>query len=240
MTGAAALLACVLRAKRTGKGCDVDASLFDVALHQLTYMGTWYLNEGEAPTRQPRSAHYSLTPVQTFKTADGWIFVMCMTERFWSELLEGLARRDLASDERFATQAARLEHRAALTEVLDNEFRRRRRWNGEVGRFPVARSTTCAGVREPLPLHRHVVLHTPRPPACGHAGKIDGGARSPGSAEKMKPKAFASSTCRLSPRSLPHYARRPRRGGNQGRAAGRRRSDTPPGPGWRRDGVLET
>ena len=54
VTGAAALLACVLRAKRTGKGCDVDASLFDVALHQLTYMGTWYLNGGEAPTRRAR------------------------------------------------------------------------------------------------------------------------------------------------------------------------------------------
>ena len=88
MTGAAALLACVLRARRTGKGCDVDASLFDVALHQLTYMGTWYLNGGEPSSRQPRSAHYSLTPVQTFPTADGWIFVMCMKDGFWSSLCE--------------------------------------------------------------------------------------------------------------------------------------------------------
>jgi crotonobetainyl-CoA:carnitine CoA-transferase CaiB-like acyl-CoA transferase len=125
VTGAAALLACVLRAKRTGKGCDVDASLFDVALHQLTYMGTWYLNGGEASSRQPRSAHYSLTPVQTFPTADGWIFVMCMKDSFWHELLDALSRRDLGKDPRFATQAARLENRAALTEILDAEFRRR-------------------------------------------------------------------------------------------------------------------
>jgi crotonobetainyl-CoA:carnitine CoA-transferase CaiB-like acyl-CoA transferase len=141
MTGAAALLACVLRAKRSGKGCDVDASLFDVALHQLTYMGTWYLNEGEAASRQPRSAHYSLTPVQTFPSADGWLFVMCMTDRFWTELLEALSRRDLAADARFATQAARLEHRAALTEILDAEFRRRRTadWLKLLsGRVPVA------------------------------------------------------------------------------------------------------
>jgi crotonobetainyl-CoA:carnitine CoA-transferase CaiB-like acyl-CoA transferase len=123
MTGAAALLACVLRAKRTGKGCDVDTSLFDVALHQLSYMGTWYVNGGEAMSRQPRSAHYSLTPVQTFTTADGWIFVMCMHDRFWQVLTEALGRGDLASDARFATMAARLEHRAALTETLDAEFR---------------------------------------------------------------------------------------------------------------------
>lgn len=125
MTGAAALLACVLRAKRTGKGCDVDASLFDVALHQLTYMGTWFLNGGEASSRQPRSAHYSLTPVQTFPTADGWIFVMCMKESFWSSLCEALPRLDLARDARFATMAARLENRATLTEILDGEFRRK-------------------------------------------------------------------------------------------------------------------
>jgi crotonobetainyl-CoA:carnitine CoA-transferase CaiB-like acyl-CoA transferase len=140
MTGAAALLACVLQARRTGKGCDVDASLFDVALHQLTYMGTWYLNGGEAPARQPRSAHYSLTPVQTFPTADGWIFVMCMKDRFWRELLGALSRGDLGKDARFATMAARLENRAALTAILDDEFRKKTTENwlrALSGRVPV-------------------------------------------------------------------------------------------------------
>jgi len=125
MTGAAALLACLLRAKTTGRGCDVDASLFDTALHQLNYMGTWYLNGGEPSSRQPRSAHYSLTPVQTFPTADGWIFVMCMRETFWVALCEALARADLPRDARFATMAARLENRRALTSILDGEFRKR-------------------------------------------------------------------------------------------------------------------
>lgn len=141
MTGAAALLACVLRAKRTGQGCDVDTSLFDVALHQLGYMGTWYLNGGEAMSRQPRSAHYSLTPVQTFTTADGWIFVMCMHDRFWVVLTEVLSRPDLVTDARFASQAARLKNRGALADVLDAEFRRRptAEWLKLLsGRVPVA------------------------------------------------------------------------------------------------------
>ena len=125
MTGMTALLACILRAKATGKGCDVDASLFDVALHQLNYMGTWYLNGAEAHTRQPRSAHYSLTPVQTYTTADGWIYVMCMKESFWASLCQALSRPDLEKDARFATMAARLENRNALTGILDAEFRRR-------------------------------------------------------------------------------------------------------------------
>ena len=124
LTGIAALLACLLRAKATGKGCDVDASLFDVALHQLNYMGTWHLNGAQALSRQPRSAHYSLTPVQTYRTADGWIFVMCMKDSFWAALCEALSRPDLANDARFATMPARLENRASLTEVLDGEFKK--------------------------------------------------------------------------------------------------------------------
>jgi crotonobetainyl-CoA:carnitine CoA-transferase CaiB-like acyl-CoA transferase len=140
VTGAAALLACVLRAQRTGKGCDVDASLFDVALHQLGYMGTWYLNGGEASSRQPRSAHYSLTPVQTFPTADGWIYVACMKESFWTLLCAALERADLAKDPRFATAAARLANRGALTAILDLEFRKETtsRWLQALsGRLPV-------------------------------------------------------------------------------------------------------
>jgi crotonobetainyl-CoA:carnitine CoA-transferase CaiB-like acyl-CoA transferase len=63
--------------------------------------------------------------VQTFPTADGWIFVMCMKDGFWSSLCAALARPDLAKDARFATMAARLENRAALSAVLDAEFRRK-------------------------------------------------------------------------------------------------------------------
>jgi len=47
MTGLAAafgLLAGVVKARETGVGMDVDTSLFDVAMHNLNYPGTWYLN----------------------------------------------------------------------------------------------------------------------------------------------------------------------------------------------------
>ncbi|MEC8482728.1 MAG: ABC transporter permease subunit, partial [Pseudomonadota bacterium] len=48
MTGVVAALGCVsaLLARPSQGGRDVDISLFDVALHQLTYPGTWYLNHG--------------------------------------------------------------------------------------------------------------------------------------------------------------------------------------------------
>src|SRR5262245_41035583 len=50
-TSMVGLLACMLAAQRTGRGCDVDVSLYDVALHQLGYAGTWYLNGGGPAAR---------------------------------------------------------------------------------------------------------------------------------------------------------------------------------------------
>jgi crotonobetainyl-CoA:carnitine CoA-transferase CaiB-like acyl-CoA transferase len=98
-------------------------SLFDVALHQLGYAGTWYINKGHESGRLPRGAHLSVTPVQTFPTADGWVYVMCMTDKFWLAMLGVIGQPELAEDPRFRTQKLRTENRAELTEALDAAFR---------------------------------------------------------------------------------------------------------------------
>jgi crotonobetainyl-CoA:carnitine CoA-transferase CaiB-like acyl-CoA transferase len=124
MVGMVGLLSCLMRARQTGKGCDVDTCLFDVALHQLGYTATWFLNNGDVTERMPRSSHFSVAPVQTFPTADGWIFVMCMTEKFWTNLTADLERNDLLEDTRFASAEARRLNREVLSAVLDEEFRK--------------------------------------------------------------------------------------------------------------------
>jgi crotonobetainyl-CoA:carnitine CoA-transferase CaiB-like acyl-CoA transferase len=141
LTAAVGLLSAILQARASGKGCDVDTSLLDVALHQLGYVATWYLNEGHVSTRQRRSAHYSVAPVQTFPTADGWLFIMCMTEKFWTEFVRAIARPELLSDPRFATTATRQANRAALTAIIDRELSQQPTtyWLGKLtGVLPVA------------------------------------------------------------------------------------------------------
>jgi crotonobetainyl-CoA:carnitine CoA-transferase CaiB-like acyl-CoA transferase len=117
MTGslmALSLVSGVMAARRTGVGCDVDTSLYDTALHQLSYPATWYLNEGHHTTRLPRSSHPSVIPSQLFRTADGWMFVMCQNPKFWQLFCDELAQPGWLTDERYATPAGRLEHRQAL------------------------------------------------------------------------------------------------------------------------------
>ena len=145
LTGTVGLLACLLRAKTTGQGGDVDTCLYDVAMHQLTYPGVWYLNEGDVSPRVPRSAHLALAPVQTFPTQDGWIYIMCMTQKFWLCLCEATGRTDLRDDPRFPDPNTRAKNRAALSDELDKTFKTRttadwlERLNGLLPAAPVYR-----------------------------------------------------------------------------------------------------
>ena len=69
--------------------------------------------------RLARSAHQSIAPVQTVRTKDGWIYVMCMKEKFWEVLAEKIGRPELTKDPRFVTPGVRHKNLAALTEALD-------------------------------------------------------------------------------------------------------------------------
>jgi crotonobetainyl-CoA:carnitine CoA-transferase CaiB-like acyl-CoA transferase len=120
-----ALLAALTSARATGIGRDVDVSLFDIALANTCYLATWYLNDGVAATRLPRSAHPSLTPCQLYRTRDGWIYIMCNKEKFWPELCEKLGRREWIEDGRFRRFPDRLQHRELLTALLDAELSKR-------------------------------------------------------------------------------------------------------------------
>jgi crotonobetainyl-CoA:carnitine CoA-transferase CaiB-like acyl-CoA transferase len=118
-TAAMALLAGLVEARSSGRGRDLDVSLFDVAMHNLGYVATWYLNAGVVTNREPRSSHPSLTPSQLYRTKDGWLFLMCNKEKFWPVLAEALDKPEWATDPDHATFAARLKNREQITEELD-------------------------------------------------------------------------------------------------------------------------
>lgn len=122
MTGLAmafGLTAALLEARQTGIGRDVDVSLFDVALFNLNYVATWFLNTNAAPRRAPRSAHLSLTPCQLYRTRDGYIYLMCNKEKFWESLCDEVGHPEWKADPRFANYAARLTNRDVLTVLVD-------------------------------------------------------------------------------------------------------------------------
>ena len=123
MTSAFALTAAVLGALKTGRGRDIDVTLYDVAMHQLSYPATWYLNEATGTGRRPRGGHPSIVPCELFPTKDGHIFLMCIKPRFWELLCEGIGRPDLVADDRFSGYRERYRNRDALVAILDAALR---------------------------------------------------------------------------------------------------------------------
>ncbi|RYY96417.1 MAG: CoA transferase, partial [Comamonadaceae bacterium] len=118
-TAAMGILAGVVGARASGVGRDIDVSLFDVALHNLAYVATWYLNAGKAIGREKRSSHPSLTPSQLYRTQDGWIFVMCNKDKFWGVLCNCIGKPEWADAPEFRTFKDRLANRDRITEELD-------------------------------------------------------------------------------------------------------------------------
>jgi succinate---hydroxymethylglutarate CoA-transferase len=122
MTGLAmayATVSAILAARATGTGRNVDTNLFDLALTNVSYPATWYLNTGHVQGREPRSGHPSLTPCAQYKTKDGWIFIMCNKEKFWPILCDMIGRPEWGDDPRFLGFKDRLENRALIQDMLD-------------------------------------------------------------------------------------------------------------------------
>jgi crotonobetainyl-CoA:carnitine CoA-transferase CaiB-like acyl-CoA transferase len=119
---AIALLSGLWRARRDGVGCDCDISLYETALHELMYLGTWTASAGYVPRRMPESAHPSIVPFQAFETADGWITVACAKQKFWERLCGALGRQELLEDPRYSDFAARNSNREELLSVLREDF----------------------------------------------------------------------------------------------------------------------
>ncbi|MGH8681627.1 MAG: CaiB/BaiF CoA transferase family protein [Burkholderiales bacterium] len=185
-----ALLAALTGARATGVGRDVDVSLFDMALANTCYLATWYLNEGVAATRLPRSAHPSLTPCQLYRTRDGWIYIMCNKEKFWPALCEKLGRREWIEDARFRRFADRLQHRDLLTELLDGELGRRTtgEWLAHfAGAVPAAPINDLAQALENPFVTEHGRLQTLPHPTRGSFRMVAPPVRCPGDEAPARP-----------------------------------------------------
>src|ERR671916_2694620 len=98
---------------KTGRGRHVEVSLMDAALTSLLNQGSAWVLGGVVPHRRG-NRHPSITPYETYETADRPIAIAVGNDRLFARLCEVLGLPELPADERFATNAARVEHADAL------------------------------------------------------------------------------------------------------------------------------
>lgn len=117
MYAANAILAALWQRERTGEGGHVDMALLDVQVGVLANQALNYLTSGQPPQRLG-NAHPNIVPYQAFATADGHLIITVGNDGQFRRLCQVLGRAELADDERFATNGARVEHREILVPEL--------------------------------------------------------------------------------------------------------------------------
>lgn len=121
---ATSILAALRHAEHTGDGQYIDTALLDSTLAALVNVASNYLVSGESPRRYG-NAHPNIVPYQTFRAADREFVLAVGNDRQFRQLCTLIGQPQLASDPAYATNPARVEHRAALAAHLQACFEQR-------------------------------------------------------------------------------------------------------------------
>jgi crotonobetainyl-CoA:carnitine CoA-transferase CaiB-like acyl-CoA transferase len=121
---ATAILAALHRRETSGEGARIEVPLFESALSWLANRGQEYLVSGEDKGRMG-NGHPTIVPYQTFDASDRSIAVAVGNDAQFRRLCETIGRPELADDERYATNPARVANREELVEILQEEFSKR-------------------------------------------------------------------------------------------------------------------
>ncbi len=113
------LLTALYQREKTGRGALVQVSLLDSALASLANQGSTWLVTGHDPAPLG-SGHPSIVPYGTvYEGIDGQRLVLAVgSDGQFGQLCAALERATWAADARFATNPARVQHRAALESLL--------------------------------------------------------------------------------------------------------------------------
>jgi len=112
------ILAALRHRDATGEGQRVDVDLLSSLLAALVNQGSAYTAGGVVPERMGNQ-HPSIAPYELVPCADGDLVLAVGNDRQFAALCEVVNAPELALDTRFASNAARVEHRTELRAALE-------------------------------------------------------------------------------------------------------------------------
>ena len=113
------VLTALYERERTGRGSSFTVSLLDALGEWMTqpYLYTTY---GGREPRRTGARHASISPYGPYQARGGEVFIGLQNEREWAVLCDTvLARSDLITNERFATNPDRVKHDDELTAIIE-------------------------------------------------------------------------------------------------------------------------
>ena len=130
-----AILAALNHAERTGEGQFIDMSLFDVTVASLANQAANYLFTDTPPSRLG-NAHPNIVPYQVFEVADGHLILAVGNDAQFERFCALCGLQEIARDERFSTNDARVRHRGELVPQVAKALlgKTRDAWLDELGK----------------------------------------------------------------------------------------------------------
>ncbi len=115
--GCIGILAALRHRESTGQGQQVDIGMLDTHVAWLANQGMNYLATGENPARLGNQ-HPNIVPYQVFPTADGYMVLSIGNDATFQRFCNEFGLEQLLADERFASNAARVQNRQLVTDTL--------------------------------------------------------------------------------------------------------------------------
>ncbi len=116
------ILAALRHRDATGEGQHVEVSLLTSLLSALVNQASSVVGAGVVPQIMGNE-HPSITPYAVYRTADRPIVLAVGNDRQFAALVDVLGVAELAVDDRFATNPARVSHREELTALLEQRLK---------------------------------------------------------------------------------------------------------------------
>ena len=169
MMATISILAALEARRRTGRGQRTEVSLFDTGLQMLANVASNTLVSGVDAARYG-NGHPNIVPYRTYAAADGELAVAVGNDAQFGRLAAIVGHPEWAEDERFASNAARVENREAIDGLVAAEMARRSRaeWVGvldEVGIPSGPINSVSEALGSPHATERQMVVHVDHPTA---------------------------------------------------------------------------
>lgn len=117
MYASVAVLAALAHRERTGEGEYIDLAMLDVQTAVLANQAMNFLVSGKVPQRAG-NRHPNIQPQDVFKCADGHIVLAVGNDGQFRRFCRVIGRPELADDERYATNQARVNNLPVLLELI--------------------------------------------------------------------------------------------------------------------------
>ena len=207
------ILAALRHRDATGQGQQIDIGMLDAHAAWLANQGMNYLATGENPPRLGNQ-HPNIVPYQVFRTQDGHVVLSVGNDATFKRFCENFGLKHLLADARFATNAARVENRALVTETLAPLLKSRTtaEWVERlealaIGGGPI--NTLREVFADPQIRAREVVVHMPH---AAHAARRRRDCQSGAAVGDARRLPAAAAAARRAHRRGSDRAPRPRRG----------------------------